>query len=144
MCALSSFCVAVAHAFTGHGCVLRIEDPLKDPKEAKSYLVEPGFSKKNIAKLAVCLRAMSEGVGSFLRGYVSAITKAATISLPVKAPENPSENQGASLEMKRYANETFYPQLLAACQAIGPQVVPLFFYQNNKTNKSKFISSNSV
>ncbi|KAE9399679.1 hypothetical protein BT96DRAFT_939228 [Gymnopus androsaceus JB14] len=118
-----------------HGCVLRIEDPLKDPKEAKSYLVEPGFSKKNTAKLAVCLRAMSEGVGSFLRGYVPAITKAATISLPVKAPENPSENQGASLEMKRYANETFYPQLLAACQAIGPQVVPLFFYQNNKTNK---------
>lgn len=46
-----------------HGCLLRLERP----GECRSYLVHAKFHKYTDAKAAVCLQAMSEGVGSWIR-----------------------------------------------------------------------------
>ncbi|KAI0631665.1 hypothetical protein C8Q77DRAFT_1159426 [Trametes polyzona] len=52
-----------------HGCLLRLERP----GEVKSYLVDARFSKRAEAKAAVCLLAMSEGVGDYIRSVAKAI-----------------------------------------------------------------------
>ncbi|KAF7986956.1 hypothetical protein HWV62_12783 [Athelia sp. TMB] len=46
-----------------HGCLLRIERP----GELKAYLVDTRFVKRADAKAAVCLQAMSQGVGDYIR-----------------------------------------------------------------------------
>ncbi|KAH9849147.1 hypothetical protein C2E23DRAFT_888535 [Lenzites betulinus] len=52
-----------------HGCLLRLERP----GEVKSYLVDARFSKRAEAKAAVCLLAMSEGVGDYIRSVAKAV-----------------------------------------------------------------------
>ncbi|KAI0822152.1 hypothetical protein BC628DRAFT_1422075 [Trametes gibbosa] len=52
-----------------HGCLLRLERP----GEVKSYLVDARFSKRAEAKAAVCLLAMSEGVGDYIRSVAQAV-----------------------------------------------------------------------
>lgn len=47
-----------------HGSILRIERP----EETRTYLVEAQFLKRHDAKCAVCLLAMSQGVGTYIRG----------------------------------------------------------------------------
>ncbi|KAF8906987.1 hypothetical protein CPB84DRAFT_337114 [Gymnopilus junonius] len=47
-----------------HGHILRIERP----DELRTYLVDPQFPKRGDAKSAVCLLAMSQGVGDYIRG----------------------------------------------------------------------------
>ncbi|KAI0309101.1 hypothetical protein OF83DRAFT_1159297, partial [Amylostereum chailletii] len=49
-----------------HGVLLRIERP----SECRSYLVDPAFPKRADAKAAVCLIAMSQGVGDYVRSIV--------------------------------------------------------------------------
>ncbi|KIK66630.1 hypothetical protein GYMLUDRAFT_69786 [Collybiopsis luxurians FD-317 M1] len=97
-----------------HGCLLRIEDPNLDPSQAKNYLVEPRFSKKNKAKLAVCLQAMSEGVGDFFRSFI------------------PGHAKQVTSDMHHYANKIVWPQLMAACRSIGPDVVPSLHFMGHK------------
>ncbi|KAI0027948.1 hypothetical protein K488DRAFT_60000, partial [Vararia minispora EC-137] len=46
-----------------HGALLRVERP----SECRSYLVDPFFPKRADAKSAVCLLAMSQGVGDWIR-----------------------------------------------------------------------------
>lgn len=46
-----------------HGAVLRVESP----DDCKTYMVDPGFPKRADAKIAVCLLAMSQGVGKYIR-----------------------------------------------------------------------------
>uniref|UniRef100_A0A8H7XQW5 Uncharacterized protein n=1 Tax=Psilocybe cubensis TaxID=181762 RepID=A0A8H7XQW5_PSICU len=46
-----------------HGCVLRIERP----GEMRTYFVDPQFPKRGDARSAVCLLAMSQGVGDYIR-----------------------------------------------------------------------------
>ncbi|PIL32569.1 hypothetical protein GSI_05272 [Ganoderma sinense ZZ0214-1] len=52
-----------------HGCLLRLERP----GEVRSYLVEARFVKRMEAKAAVCLLAMSEGVGDYIRDVGKAV-----------------------------------------------------------------------
>ncbi|KAF9072458.1 hypothetical protein BDP27DRAFT_1320489 [Rhodocollybia butyracea] len=72
-----------------HGCLLRIEDPSGEFKEVLNYLVEPRFSKRNKAKMAVCLQAMSEGVGNFLR-VTRALPPASTPLRKANSVANPA------------------------------------------------------
>lgn len=51
-----------------HGSILRIERP----EETRTYLVDPQFPKRSDAKSAVCLLAMSQGVGDYIRGLKEA------------------------------------------------------------------------
>jgi len=46
-----------------HGCILRIQRP----GETRTYLVDPQFPKRTEARSAVCLLAMSQGVGNYIR-----------------------------------------------------------------------------
>ncbi|KAJ3746066.1 hypothetical protein DFH05DRAFT_906756 [Lentinula detonsa] len=105
----------VKHSF---GCVLRIETPDSDPTEARTYLVEPRFSKKVKAKVGVCIQAMSENVGGFLRTYfpVESQTTTSTV-LSLLTPQ-----------MRQLANQTLWPMLEAACQEIGPQATIMVHY----------------
>ncbi|KAJ3848400.1 hypothetical protein EV368DRAFT_86662 [Lentinula lateritia] len=98
----------VKHAY---GCVLRIEPPPSDsdPKQAQTYLVEPRFSKKAKSRVGVCIQAMSEGVGSFLRAYA-----------PDTKTTLPGVNSLVTLEMQRVVNDTMWPALEAACRELGP------------------------
>ncbi|KAJ3861083.1 hypothetical protein EV359DRAFT_84673 [Lentinula novae-zelandiae] len=98
----------VKHAY---GCVLRIEPPPSDsdPKHAQTYLVEPRFSKKAKSKVGVCIQAMSESVGSFLRAYV-----------PDTKITSPGINSLVTLEMQRFVNEIMWPALEAACREVSP------------------------
>ena len=41
---------------------------MERPSECRSYLVDPLFPKRADAKAAVCLVAMSQGVGDYIRG----------------------------------------------------------------------------
>jgi hypothetical protein len=66
-----------------HGCLLRIERP----SESKSYLVDARFSKRVDAKAAVCLQAMSEGVGSYIRAIGEAVGNRVTPSMRKRANE---------------------------------------------------------
>ncbi|KAJ4490684.1 hypothetical protein J3R30DRAFT_3694404 [Lentinula aciculospora] len=107
----------VKHA---HGCLLRVEPPNSDSKAARTYLIEPRFSKKAKSKIGVCIQAMSEGVGSFLRAY-----------LPDPKATSPEEQSSVTLEMRRYANVTVWPAIEAACREIGPGAVTTTQYPSN-------------
>ncbi|KAI9059441.1 hypothetical protein FKP32DRAFT_1606126 [Trametes sanguinea] len=90
-----------------HGCLLRLERP----GEVKSYLVDARFSKRAEAKAAVCLLAMSEGVGDYIRG----VAKAVEDRLP--AP------------MRKYVAEVLTPTLNAEYRkAHGPGIQPQVEY----------------
>ncbi|KDQ07787.1 hypothetical protein BOTBODRAFT_70139 [Botryobasidium botryosum FD-172 SS1] len=60
-----------------HGCLLRLELPTG---ESRSFLVDSVFSKRQDAKTAVCLLAVSQGVGEYIRSlgekYDEKLTKA--------------------------------------------------------------------
>ncbi|KAI0925302.1 hypothetical protein AcV7_005578 [Taiwanofungus camphoratus] len=87
-----------------HGCLLRLERP----GECKSYLVDAKFSKRAEAKAAVCLQAMSQGVGSYIRE----IAKEVEAKVPA--------------EMKRQVNEVLLPTLLSEYRKLRPGATPDF------------------
>ncbi|TDL16313.1 hypothetical protein BD410DRAFT_844517 [Rickenella mellea] len=64
-----------------HGCLLR----LLRPDETRSYLVVPKFSKRADAKAAVCLLAMSQGIGQYVRGVAEAMNNKVTPDMIAKA-----------------------------------------------------------
>ncbi|KAF5376180.1 hypothetical protein D9757_009330 [Collybiopsis confluens] len=105
-----------------HGNLLRIEDPNSDPKQAKSYLAEPRFSKKKKAKVAVCLQAMSDGIGDFFRSFIPGKGAAVTSVDTKTVPES----------MHHHANKVIWPQLMTACQEIDPKMVPAIHYMSCK------------
>ncbi|KAF8315797.1 uncharacterized protein EI90DRAFT_300196 [Cantharellus anzutake] len=59
-----------------HGCVLRLDHP---SLPSRSYMVDAVFSKRQEAKTAVCLQAISEDVGEYIRStgikYNESLTK---------------------------------------------------------------------
>ncbi|CDO68523.1 hypothetical protein BN946_scf184998.g20 [Trametes cinnabarina] len=90
-----------------HGCLLRLERP----GEVKSYLVDARFSKRAEAKAAVCLLAMSEGVGDYIRGVAKAVEE----RLPAA--------------MRKYVAEVLTPTLNAEYRkAHGPGIQPQVEY----------------
>ncbi|KAI8976408.1 hypothetical protein BD414DRAFT_539383 [Trametes punicea] len=90
-----------------HGCLLRLERP----GEVKSYLVDARFSKRAEAKAAVCLLAMSEGVGEYIRS----VAKAVEDRLPPA--------------MRKYVAEVLTPTLNAEYRKLhGPGIHPQIEY----------------
>lgn len=62
----SLYCITLNHRLIDlkvHGAVLRVESP----HDCKTFMVDPGFPKRVDAKTAVCLLAMSQGVGKHIR-----------------------------------------------------------------------------
>ena len=94
--------------FKVHGCLLRLERP----GEVKSYLVDTRFTKRAEAKSAVCLLAMSQGVGSYIRGVGKAV------------------EDKLSPQMRRYISEVLLPALNSEYRKLrGAGVLPPFEYE---------------
>ncbi|TFK35030.1 hypothetical protein BDQ12DRAFT_612281, partial [Crucibulum laeve] len=81
-----------------HGCLLRLDRP----NESRTYLVDCRFPKRADAKAAVCLLAMSQGVGNYIRK----VKEDADNKLPAK--------------MRLLANERILPLLSIECGKIRP------------------------
>ncbi|KAF9476137.1 hypothetical protein BDN70DRAFT_995885 [Pholiota conissans] len=65
---ISGFTPVVDSIHKLHGCILRIDRP----EETRTYLVDPLFPRRSDARSAVCLLAMSQGVGDYIRGLKEA------------------------------------------------------------------------
>ncbi|KAI0667446.1 hypothetical protein C8Q78DRAFT_982101 [Trametes maxima] len=90
-----------------HGCLLRLERP----NEVKSYLVDARFSKRAEAKAAVCLLAMSEGVGEYIRSVAKTV------------------EEKLSATTRKYVAETLIPTLNNEYRkAHGPGIQPFIEY----------------
>ena len=103
----------------GHGCLLRLERP----GEVKSYLVDAQFPKRAEAKSAVCLLAMSQGIGSYIRGVGKAV------------------EDKLSPATRKHVNEVLLPLLHAEYRtARGPGVPPVFEYDMDHDGQSLYFS----
>ncbi|KAI1789886.1 hypothetical protein LXA43DRAFT_545146 [Ganoderma leucocontextum] len=93
-----------------HGCLLRLERP----GEVKSYLVDAHFAKRMEAKAAVCLLAMSEGVGDYIRD----VGKAVKEKLPSAT--------------RKHVSEVLQPLLNAEYRKVrGPGIQPAIEYDQD-------------
>jgi len=96
-----------------HGCFLRLDRP----GEYRAYLVDPRFPKRADAKAAVCLRALSHGVGDYVRAIGKAVESKVT---PL---------------MKSWANDQVYPILLSEYSKVRSGH-PAFAYEKDKDGRS--------
>jgi hypothetical protein len=87
-----------------HGCLLRLERP----GQCRSYLVDARFYKRGEAKAAVCLLAMSQGVGNYIR-EVGAASQ-------TRLPDH----------LKILAHQHIYPQLGSECENVRSGNRPIF------------------
>ncbi|KAI0048163.1 hypothetical protein FA95DRAFT_1558312 [Auriscalpium vulgare] len=94
-----------------HGAVLRV----MRPGECKSFLVDPQFLKRADAKAAVCLAAMSQGIGNYIRSV--------NANLDLKIPA----------EDRRRAHENILPLILTEYTKIFPgKHLDAFEYSKDK------------
>jgi hypothetical protein len=99
---------------TVHSCLLRLERP----GTCKSYLVDTRFYRRGDAKAAVCLLAMSLGVGNYIR------------EVGVSVQEKPSHY------LKQIANQYIYPQLASECEKVRPGNRPTFTPNTDRDGKN--------
>lgn len=97
-----------------HGCLLRLERPV----ETKSYLVDARFPKRADAKAAVCLQAMSQGAGSYIRAVGVEVENKVTAS------------------MRKWANEDIFPVLGSEFSKIKPRCYPSYEFEKEKDGMS--------
>ncbi|KAF9524226.1 hypothetical protein CPB83DRAFT_621767 [Crepidotus variabilis] len=93
-----------------HGCILRIQRP----GETRTYLVDPQFPRRSDAKSAVCLLAMSQGVGNYIRGL-----------------KEEAENK-LSAERRKLANEKIIQALFSECAKVKPGNRLFFIFQTER------------
>ena len=99
-----------------HGCLLRLERP----RESKSYLVDARFLKRADAKAAVCLQAISQGVGDYIRAIGQAMENKIT---PI---------------MRRWANDLIFPALASECNKAIPSSHPRYDFPKEKDGETLF------
>lgn len=102
-----------------HGCLLRLERP----QESRSYLVDARFLKRADAKSAVCLQAISQGVGDYIR----------RIGQEIEHKINPI--------MRRWANDLIFPMLGSECSKVKPGTHPRYDFYKEKDGKVLFLNS---
>lgn len=93
-----------------HGSILRIQRP----GETRTYLVDPMFAKRGDAKAAVCLLAMSQGVGDYIRG----LKEEAENKLPA--------------DKRKLANEKVLQVLSSECTKIRSGNRLIFVFQSER------------
>lgn len=79
-----------------NGCLLRVDRP----GESKTYIVDPRFVKRADAKSAVCLLAMSQGLGDYIRSVKQ------------------ETEQRLSPERRKLAHDKIIPSLTAECNKV--------------------------
>ncbi|KAH0835651.1 hypothetical protein J3R83DRAFT_9402 [Lanmaoa asiatica] len=93
-----------------HGCLLKLDRP----GEYKASLVDARFPKRSDAKAAVCLQAMSEGIGNYIRSITSAIDTKITVT------------------MRSFSNSLVYPALTSELSKIDTDLYPHFEYDKER------------
>jgi len=111
------YCHADVDTELVHGCLLRIERP----QHSKSYLVDARFPKRADAKAAVCLQAMSQGVGDYIRAVGKEAEEKIT---PI---------------MRRWANDLIFPLLGVECSKVKPGTHPRYDFQKEKDGSVLFL-----
>lgn len=96
-----------------HGCLLRIERP----QESRSYLVDSKFPKRADAKSAVCLQAIFQGVGDYIRDIAQELENRITPN------------------MKRWAQESIFPNLGSEMSKANPGTHPQYEFPKDKDGK---------
>jgi hypothetical protein len=102
-----------------HGCILRVERP----GETRTYLVDPQFPKRSDARSAVCLLAMSQAVGSYIRGL-----------------KEEAENK-ISPERRKLANEKLLQILSYECCKVKPGNRLIFAFATERDGRFSFFAS---
>ncbi|KAG6334574.1 hypothetical protein ID866_4511 [Astraeus odoratus] len=93
-----------------HGCLLRI-DQLEN---YKAYMVDAQFSKRADAKAAVCLQAMSRGIGDYIRSIASSVETKLTP------------------QMRSFSANYVYPTLQSELSKISPSLHPRFEFERER------------
>lgn len=97
-------------SFIVHGCLLR----LHRPGEYKAFLVDARFPKRSDAKAAVCLQAMSERIGDYIRSITSAVDTKITHT------------------MRSFSSGLVYPTLMSELSKIETDLHPHFEYDKER------------
>ena len=93
-----------------HGCLLKLDRP----GEYKASLVDARFPKRSDAKAAVCLQAMSEGFGNYIRSIASAVDGKVTQT------------------MRSFSSTLAYPALMSELSKIGTDLHPHVEYDKER------------
>lgn len=93
-----------------HGCLLRIDHP----GTYKAYLVDAEFAKRADAKAAVCLQAMSRGIGEYIRSIVSSVESKLTS------------------QMRSFSHNYIYPTLQSELNKIESGLYPHFEFDKER------------
>ena len=94
-----------------HGALLRLARPSSAPFSCRSYLVAQRFSKRADAKAAVCIQAMAEGAGAYIR----------ELAKEVDARLSPL--------VRRNVNDTLLPAILTELKKVRPDAAPAFEFK---------------
>lgn len=100
-------------SFTVHGCLLRLDRP----GDYKASLVDARFPKRSDAKAAVCLQAMSEGIGDYIRSVMAAVDAKVTHT------------------MRSFASGLVYPALMSELSKIAIDLHPHFEYDKERDGR---------
>lgn len=100
--------------FAVHGCLLRIGRP----DDSRSYLVDARFPKRADAKAAVCLQAISQGVGDYIRNIGQLM------------------EDKVSPTMRRWANDYIFPILGSENSKVRPGTHPRYDFVREKDGQS--------
>ncbi|KAG9312604.1 hypothetical protein JVU11DRAFT_7001 [Chiua virens] len=93
-----------------HGCLLKLDRP----GGYKASLVDARFIKRSEAKAAVCLQAMSEGIGDYIRAIASAVDNKTTTT------------------MRSFSSSLVYPALTSELTKIDASLHPHFEYNRER------------
>jgi hypothetical protein len=97
-------------SLTVHGCLLKLDRP----GEYKAALVDARFPKRSDAKAAVCLQAMSEGIGDYIRSIASAVDNKITPG------------------MRSFSSSLVFPALTSGLSKIDTSLRPHFEYDKER------------
>ena len=97
-------------SLTVHGCLLKLDRP----GEYKASLVDARFPKRSDAKAAVCLQAMSEGIGDYIRSIASAVDNKITPA------------------MRSFSSSLVFPALTSGLSKIDTDLRPHFEYDKER------------
>ncbi|KAF8552813.1 hypothetical protein OG21DRAFT_1415383, partial [Imleria badia] len=93
-----------------HGCLLKLDRP----GEYKASLVDARFPKRSDAKAAVCLQAMSEGIGDYIRSIASTLDTKVTPT------------------MRSFSSSLVFPTLTSGLSKIDSALHPHFEYDKER------------
>ncbi|KAH7886679.1 hypothetical protein F5I97DRAFT_1025287 [Phlebopus sp. FC_14] len=93
-----------------HGCLLKLDRP----GDYRAYLVDSRFTKRSDAKAAVCLQAMSLGVGEYIREITSAVGTQVTSA------------------MRSFSTNIIYPTMTAELSRIDAGLHPRFDFEKHR------------